>query len=893
MASTPEHPPGELTVVGIGASAGGLRALEALASQLDLAAIGCVVLQHLAPTHESALTEILERHARLPVVTATDGMPVRGGVIHVLPAGVDGTLHDGALRLTPLDRADGGARHGIDRLFRSLAAELGPRAIGVVLSGAGTDGTLGLRAIREAGGLTFAQEPSTAEHASMPESAIDDGCVDVALEPAEIGEALTRLEARGAPPPDRPVEIERGPWAALLALLRDTYGVDFDLYKQSTLERRVHRRMLLVRAEDLRAYIAHVREKPDELEALYSDLLISVTRFFRDHEPFELLASTALPKLLTARPSNEPLRAWVAGCATGEEAYSLAILFLELLGGQSSSRRVQIFATDVDARALTVARRAEYPPSIALDVSPDRLARFFNRTDKGYRLRKHVRELVVFARHDVTADPPYSRIDLVTCRNVLIYMQPPLQARVLRALHYALRPGGFLLLGTSESVSDSADLFALVDRKQKLYVKQTRAAPVSFDYGGVRARRATPPSAPESPPLDVLRLADRKVIERYGPPGVVVDERLHVLQFRGRTGRYLEPTPGFATLHLLKLARPELLVELRPAVQRALTENVSVITPAVRLRQGDETTAVRLDVSPLPDVGAGRGLLILFNEEASTSAAELEPERIDDAGVRVTELERELGATKEYLQATVEELETSNEELQSANEELQSANEELQSANEELETSREELQSANEELVTLNDELRSRLGQLHEADEDLQTLLRSTASAVVLVGQDLRIRRFSASAERLLELVPSDVGRSVEVLRSAVRARDLAATVAESVAHLLPHEQRVLGLDGRWFRLRIVPHRSTEEDLVGALLELAPVGAEVVEPRAIEARVASDVALTLRRPLAVLDRKLQLTWGNPAFLMLLGLDPDVLGRPIEDLWANAGGSEEW
>lgn len=889
-ASTAPAEQAKFPIVGIGASAGGLEALEALTSRLTADGMSFVILQHLAPGHESALANILARGTAMKVVTIRDGMPLEVDHIYVAPPNVDVALHQGVLCLIAQSADRRGPRLSIDAFLRSLAADQGARAIGVILSGAGTDGTLGLKAINEAGGITFVQEPSTAGQPSMPQSAVDAGCADFCLSPAEIADELMRLSKHPYVAAARPAKVfDDGVRTHLFILLRTAFGVDFGAYKLPTLERRIQRRMALHKLDHLADYVKYVQSNVAELNVLYSDLLIGVTGFFRDQEPFETLKTLVFPRLVENRNPDVPIRIWVAGCATGEEAFSLAICLLEFLGERAPNYSIQIFATDVEEQSLTRARLAVYPQNIALDVSPERLQRFFTHSDKGYQVHRAVRDMVVFARHNLTRDPPFSRIDLVSCRNVLIYLQPQLQKKVLRFFHYSLNPNGFLFLGTSETVGDGSDLFSLIDRKAKLYSKKESARATTFEYSfGARVdpEVAVVSPAERRPAISVLQLADRKVLEQYGPPGVVVNEAFDILQYRGKTGRFFEPSPGIATVNLLKLARPELLPELRAALQKALAGNVRVISNPIRPWHDGGFVALRLDVTPLPDPGAsGKTFLVLFNERDEARPEPAAPAETAPNDPRLGELERELVATKEYLQTTVENFQAANEELQSSNEELQSANEELQSTNEELETSKEELQSTNEELVTLNEELHNRMAQLNLISDDLQNVFATTTMALVLVGMDLRIRRFSTAAERLLNLIPGDVGRPLAYLRNIVKARDIEQTVSDAIRTIAATEQKVRCEDA-WYSMQITPYRTADHVIRGALIEFTKVLAgEKEEPAELHAAHRAILA-SLPEALALLDERLRITWGNTAFLGLLQVGADVFGRAFEDLWGN-------
>jgi two-component system CheB/CheR fusion protein len=886
-------------VAGIGASAGGLEALEALTQRLAPDRMAFVVVQHLAPSHVSMLADILKRGTALRVLTIEYGMRLEPGVIYVAPPNVEVSLKGDELRVVAPDDASG-RRHGIDAFFRSLARAAGPMAIGVVLSGSGTDGTLGLKAIKEEGGITFAQDPSTAAQTSMPQSAMDAGVADFAMAPAEIGLELVRLSAhpyiRSAPPTQF---VDADGVSQVFTQLRLAHGVDFGLYKQNTIERRIARRMALHKIEDMGQYQALLAADAQELRNLYNDLLIGVTNFFRDSEPFDALKEIVFPRLFGGRPIDAPVRIWVAGCSTGEEAYSIAIALLEYLGDRAGAYRVQIFATDVDENALARARFAAYPPNIELDVSAERL--LFARTDKGYQVARGVRDLVVFARHNLGKDPPFSRLDLVTCRNVLIYLQAPLQRKVMRIFHYALNPDAFLLLGTSESVGDAADLFSLLDRKLKVYAKKNTPTSAVFEFS-FAAGRSPAEEGGVGGPLDprpiagMAQLADRKVIERFGPPGVIVDEKLDVLQFRGRIGPYLEPAPGAATLNVLKLARPELLLALRTVLNKTLSEGTAAISPATPLRTETGSRAVTLEVIPLFDGGGRRSLLVLFIDVTPAAAALAARSAGGPEGdPHVAELERELASNKEYLQSTIEELEASNEELQSANEELQSSNEELQSTNEELETSKEELQSTNEELATVNDELHNRMGQLSIANDDLQNVLANSSTAIVMVGADFHIRRFSSAAEKLLGLIPADIGRPIAYLRNVISGRDIERLAADAVASVASREQRVRCLDGSWYRMTLVPYVTTDQMIRGLVLEFIktspPPATTDADP--LQPSVAQALSL-VPQPLMVIDRQLYLIWANRSFFETFRIGPSYLGRPVAEAWGSSSEpSELW
>jgi len=899
----PEAQP-RLLVVGIGASAGGLEPLGALIRTLVSDSMAYVVLQHMAPDHESALAEILARGASVRVLTAAHGMPLEASTLYVTPPGKDITLQGGVIQLQAQSAEV--PRHSIDTFLRSLAADQGSASVAVILSGSGDDGALGARAVREAGGITFAQEPSTAQHPSMPQSVIDLGVADFALAPAEIGEELARLSTHPLVARRRPQRL----WGQqvldqIFDRLRRVFGVDFAGYKPTTIERRLGRRMALRKLERAEDYLTLLDSDAEELKNLYGDLLIGVTAFFRDREAFEVLESTVVPRLFAGRSPDAPVRVWVPGCSSGEEAYSIAMCVIEHLDTLGVQIPVQIFATDIDDRALARARLGLYPLGVELDIPASRLQRFFTRQGDAWQVSQRLRAMVIFAHHNLGKDPPFSRLDLVSCRNVLIYMQPSLQKRVLRVFHYALKPDGFLQLGASESVGEAAELFSLVDRRLKLYARKSAPPTGVFDLssgsrGGPFSPGSRPaqPTAEHRPMVSTQQLADRMVLEKFGPPGMLLDEKLDVIQFRGQTGPYLGPSAGVATLNVLKLVRPELLPELRQALQTAASHGVEVTSAPVTLPGAP--AAVVVDVMPLRD-GPGRELclLVMFREAPIATEAAAPTVTSEGAGAtQVRALETELLVTKEYLQTSVRELEVANEELQTANEELQSTNEELQSSNEELETSKEELQSTNEELSTINEELQNRIGQLNESNDDLQNVLADVSTPLVLVGMDLRIRRFSAAAEQLLHLIAEDVGRPVARIEAALNPPPIEApgaevdrtplvepAVAETIRSLQECARRVRASDGHWYTMRTIPSRTLDHAIRGAVIEFtrappARKGAESVEIHEMVGKVLS----TLPHVLMLLDEHMRLVWVNKAFFDTFHVGAEVLGRTLDEVW---------
>jgi two-component system CheB/CheR fusion protein len=825
-------------VVGVGASAGGLEAYTELLDGLSATpGLALLLVSHLDPEHKSHLVPILARTSRMPVIEVSEGMAVEVDKVYVIPSGANMAMSDGHLTLSP--RAPRPMPHmPIDHLFRSLATIQKGRSVGVILSGNGTDGVIALQAIKAAGGVTFAQDDTTARYPNMPRAAMLDGNVDYVLRPREIAQELERIAVHPyTREPDQTlvprVEAADDPIVGVLNLLRQRMAVDFTHYKQTTLRRRILRRMALRSLNEPRDYLAHLHSDDAEVQALYQDFLIRVTQFFRDPDAFEALKEHVFPAIVDNRAQGTPVRIWVAGCSTGEEVYSIAISLIEYLNGRRENVQIKILATDLNETALERARAGLYLDNIEIDVSPTRLRRFFVRHNGHYQISKSIRELCIFSRHNLIVDAPFSRLDLVSCRNVLIYMDVALQKRIIPLLHYALNPKGFLFLGSSETVGGFGELFETVDARNRIFTRSPSAGPVAIDFGSpvvaggpaenlARDDRATLWNA-----LDVQKEADRVLLARFAPVGVVVDETMTVLQFRGRTAPYLEPAPGMASLDLFRMLREGLLAEVRAATTQAKTENVIVSREDLRIAEGEALRSIRVDVIPfkVPPTGI-RFFLVLFQEmdagaEAPIhAAAEIRPAPTDEQKLQ---LQQELSALREYLQSVIEEQESTNEELKSANEEILSANEELQSTNEELQTAKEEAQSANEELATVNDELRHRNAELARVNNDLVNILSGVNIPIVMVGRDLRIRRFTPLAEKTFNLIPSDVGRPISDIKPGLEVSDLTDRISKVIDSLLPHESEVQDGAGHWYSLRIRPYVTLDNKIDGASVVLIDI----------------------------------------------------------------------
>ena len=891
--------PVSFPIVGLGASAGGLEAFEQFFRHLpsDIG-MGFVLVPHLDPGHASILNEILQRSTTMPVVEAQDQSVVQPDHVYIIPPNRDMEILHGTLQLTVPEQPRG-QRMPIDAFLRSLADDQGERAVGIVLSGTGTDGTLGLRAILGAGGITMAQEPSTAKFDGMPSSAIQSGFVTIVLPADEMPHALQSGVRKLAQLQILPATGTGGSGLQrILQMLRGATGHDFSQYKKSTIGRRIERRMAQHDISDAQAYARHLKDNPAELHLLFKELLINVTRFFRDPEAFVALKQDVLPQLLKDRPEGYQFRVWVAGCASGEEAFSIAMLLREQLDETQAQVKVQIYATDLDDEAIAFARAAVYPPNIVQDITPERLRRFFVREDGGYRVKKEIRETVVFAVQNVIKDPPFTKLDLLSCRNLMIYLEPELQARLIPAFHYALKPGGVLFLSPSESVGNHPELFETLNRKWKLYrathsFASTRAmmaggTPWTAERG-VKAPEETMKQAKET---NLAELTRRVLLQSYAPASVITDLQGGIRFVHGDTGKYLRPAPGQATLNVVEMAREGLQVELRAAIQAA-AQGAPALGQDVTVRNNGDLQKVRFTVRALSDADAAEGLLLVsFQDAAATPASSpaKPPTRakrttISAAQQRTEELERELGYTKENLQATIEEQQASNEELKSANEEMQSTNEELQSTNEELETSKEELQSVNEELITVNTELQSKIEQLSAMQNDMKNLLDNINVGTIFLDTKLSIRRFTREAVRVYRLAASDVGRPLADIKSNLAGEDLLTQAQGVLDTLIPVAREVRSADGAWFMARIQPYRTLENLIDGVVLTFTDITERVTAMAERQAQeLAGGLVETVHEPLLVLDGQLRVVAATPAFYRAFRVTAqDTLGRLFQEL----------
>ena len=894
-------------VVGIAASAGGLEAFIQLLKNLPTdTGMAFVLIQHLAPDHKSLLSEILARSTQMPVNDAQDGMAVEPNHVYIIPADSKLLLVEGLLKLLPREKVEGKYMPA-DAIFYSLAVDRSNKAIGVVLSGADGDGALGLMTIKAAGGVTFAQSKETAKFESMPSSAVATGNVDFILSPQEIARELANLSHHSflaGPLPVIIVEALPEPGSALatiFGLLKSSTGVDFTQYKAATLNRRMQRRMVLYKMERLEDYAQYLLDHPAEVKALYEEILIHVTSFFRDLEAFEWLKESVFPTITQNKSAEAPIRIWVAGCSTGEEVYSIAMCLLEFLGDRAIPPAIQIFATDISEAAIGKARSGFYLENQMLGVSEERRQRFFVPAEGGgYRICKAVRELCVFARQNLGIDPPFSNLDLISCRNVMIYLAERLQKRVLSVFHYSLNRTGFLMLGTSESTGKSSELFTLVDAPSKIYAKNLTQNPPRLPFGTsffplTRPDNLQPLNANFSPSFDLERETDEVILKRYNPVGAVVNEQMEIVQLRGDTNRYLRLPPGTPSLNLFAMALPRLSVDLRTAIYQAQTQNVTVKKERLRVQEGEETHLVNFEVIPFQPASAeARYFLVLF-EESLPPALDLEIDNFDrleasDLDREIVRVRQELAITKQekniaqaHLQAVVDEQQNLTQDLRVANEEIVSSNEELQSINEELETAKEEIQATNEELITTVEELRTRNLDLQQVNNDVTNLLASINIPILMLENDLRIRSFTPMAERLFNLISTDVGRPLSDIRVNLEIPNLEPMILEVMETLNTKEQEVQTQSGYWYALRIRPYRTAENQIEGVVMVLIDIDALKRSAASIQTarNYAEIIVESVPTPLIVLDADLQVNTANRALYETFQISSSETGQ---DSW---------
>jgi two-component system CheB/CheR fusion protein len=824
--------PATFPIVGIGASAGGLEAFEQFFHAMPAnCGLAFVLIPHLDPNHASLLTEILQRATAMPVVEALDQIPVEPNWVYIIPPNRDMEIFHGKLQLS-MPHVERGLRMAIDGFLRSLAEDQAENAIGIILSGTGSDGTLGLRAIHGAGGITLVQEPSTAKYNGMPSSAVDYATFVLPVE--KMPETLlTGIHAVAAHPEILSTPKEIGGINRILMQLRNITGHDFSQYKKTTINRRIERRMAQHHIEDTEVYVRYLKEHSAEVEILFKELLINVTNFFRDPEAFGVLEKDILPELCKGKTDGSVFRIWVTGCSTGEEAYSIAILLRELMDNTHREFKVQFYSTDLDNDAIAIARAGLYPANIVQDITLERLRRFFTKEETGYRVKKEIREMIVFAVQNVIKDPPFTKLDLLSCRNLMIYLTPELQNRLIPAFHYALQPDGVLFLSPSESIGNHTELFFALNRKWKFYraTHTTASARTLMTSPLIWTAQDGYKKAPEQvitadEETNFSDLCRRVLVQFFAPASIITNLNGDILYVYGETGKYLRPAPGHATLNVIEMAREGLGLELHTAIHSAADETIPRLNQLLQVKTNGDFTTVSLSVRPLPSASGSPKLLLVSFQDIATVKSKRKRTKPAERG-RIEELERELAYLKENYQISTEGQQASNEELKSTNEELQSTNEEMQSANEELETSREELQSVNEELITVNSELQNKIEQLADIQNDMKNLLDNVNVGIVFLDRDLIIRRYTREALSIYRLVASDIGRSLNDIKSVVDGDELLVAARTVLESLIPYEQELTIGDDTYVLVRIKPYRTLGNIIDGVVMTFTDISSRI------------------------------------------------------------------
>lgn len=884
-------------IVGIGASAGGLEAFEQFfhITPAD-SGMAFVLVPHLDPSHSSLLTEILQRATTMPVIEALDQIPVQPNHVYIIPPNRDMEIFHGELQLS-VPIVARGQRLPIDSFLRSLAEDQQENAIGIILSGTGTDGTQGARAILGVGGITLAQEPSTAKYDGMPSSVIHDGYATHIVPVDKMWDVLYAsihnivLQNETTEMSEKAGGIKR-----VLIQLRTITGHDFSLYKQSTINRRIERRMLQHAIDNIEVYIRYLKENPCEVHALFRELLINVTSFFRDSEAFVVLQKEVLPYLCKNKTDDSTFRVWIAGCSTGEEAYSIAILLHELMEEAKQDFRVQIYGTDLDDDAIAIARTGFYSTNIVQDITPERLRRFFIKEDNGYRIKKEIREMIVFAIQNVIKDPPFTKLDLLSCRNLMIYLGHELQNRLIPTFHYALNPSGILFLSPSEGIGNHIDLFSVFNRKWKFYraIPSYTSTQIVIGSPSVLSEQGNnyvpEKSMKVTKEINFVDYAPKILAQFFAPASVVTDLKGDILYVHGDTGKYLRPAPGNATLNIVEMAREGLNIELRSAIRAATSNNALTLNRELQVKSNGGFTTINLSVRPLLDTtGCYHQLLVSFQDIATPKPARKRTVKSVESQ-RIEELERDLQYLKESYQISIEEQQAFNEELKSTNEEMQSTNEELQSSNEELETSKEELQSVNEELITVNAELQAKIEQLADMQNDMKNLLDNISIGIVFLDRHLVIRRFTREAARIYRLVATDVGRPLNDIKCVVEVDDLLIAAQQVLESLIPFEREIHISDDTWMLARIQPYLTLDNMIDGVVLTFTDITLRIKAIVAQEAlMVAEGIVNTIREPFIVLDGNLKVIFASESFYAQFQLKQEnTLQQLIYQL-----GNHEW
>ncbi|MGB9936821.1 MAG: CheR family methyltransferase [Methanobacterium sp.] len=869
----------KMPVVGIGSSAGGLDALEKMFSNMPLdSGAAFVIIQHLDPSHKSSMVELLERYTKMDIMEIEEGMQVEPNKVYITPPNKNVGIINKELHLsTP--KEPHGFRRPIDLFLQSLAEDLEEYSIGIILSGFGTDGTIGMKAIKSMGGMLMAQDPDSSFSGSMPKSAIDTDLVDY-IEPAEKlpEDLISYLKRIKEKPPKKIIGQDKEALSSIqkiLIIIRNRTGHDFSLYKENTINRRIARRMNVYQMDKVSDYLKYIQENPKEIKILFKELLINVTSFFRDIDAFKSFENTITSELLDKKYEGDTVRIWVPGCSTGEELYSIAIILQEYMDKTGKHMEVQLFGTDIDEDAINIARSATYPSTITKNVSKDRLQKFFTRKGDKYQVKKNIREMAIFAPHDVLINPPFSKLDIISCRNVLIYMNKDAQKKILSTFTYALESGGILFLGPSESISNFVESFSTLDNKWKIFKSKKsnyHSAGDFMRFPYIKLPQDYTGSADlelvEKNSMNLAKNVEKLLIEKYAPPTVIVDNEGRVIFIHGKVGKYLEPAEGMASLNIIDMAREGIKFELNSAINESILKNEEILFKNLDVKTNGTYQTINLIVRPIIEPKEIKGLLMVtfVDIKPQLNDGREESENLPQKDKQIEKLEEDLRVTKDRLNTTIEELETSNEELKSANEELQSMNEELQSTNEELETSKEELQSLNEELLTVNTELQNKVDQLSEVNDDMNNLLNSIEFPTIFVDRDIKIKRYTKEATELINLIQTDIGRPLKDIVSNVEYDDMIKDIKEVTDRVIFKEKEVSTKNGKCYLVRIIPYKTTENIIDGAVITFINITEQKeVEKLAGQLEYVSAIVDTVREPLIILDDHMHIISANKSF----------------------------
>lgn len=868
-----------IPIVGIGSSAGGLEALGKIFTNMpDDSGVGYVLIQHLDPSHKSSMVELLTRYTNMEVLEIKEGMVVEPNKLYITPPNKNVGIINGVLHLA-VPKEPHGLRRPIDFFFQSLAGDLEDYAIGIILSGYGSDGTIGIRAIKSMGGMVMAQEPESAVSGSMPSSAIDTDLVDYVSPPEKIPKYLISYVKRiDKKPPIKIIGKDEETLSSIqkiLILIRNRTRHDFSLYKESTINRRIARRMNVHQIDKVSDYLKYLQKHHKEINILFKELLINVTSFFRDPKAFMAYEKYLRSEVLEKKFDGDRVRIWIPGCSTEEEVYSIAMIIQEYIEESGKNLEVQLFGTDIDEDAINIARSATYPSTIVTDVDSERLSRFFVKKGEGYRVKKNIREMAIFAPHDVLINPPFSKLDSISCRNVLIYMNKDAQKKILSAFTYALQAGGILFLGPSESISNFVESYSTLDNKWKIYKSKATQATNAQDFVKFPYARL-PHDYTNIEDLEIMGKTEQNIaknvekilIEKFAPPTVIINNEGRIVFIHGRVGKYLEPAEGVANLNVIDMAREGIKFELNSGINEALLKNKEIKYKNLDVRTNGGYQPIALAIKPINRPKLMENLLMITFEDLEPTEKQKEkiPETTPKKDKRILELEEELRITKDRLHTTIEELETSNEELKSANEELQSMNEELQSTNEELETSKEELQSLNEELLTVNTELQNKVDQLSEVNDDMNNLLNSIEIPTIFVDKDIKIKRFTKETTNLINLIPSDIGRPLQDIASNLDYDNLINDIKEVMDRVIYKENEVYTKDRKWYLTRIIPYKTLDNVIDGAVITFTDITEQKeVQKLAGQLEYVKNIVNTVREPLVVLDNSLKVISANKSF----------------------------